>query len=401
MPLDKQQALDALRTIQDATTTENLVSLGHVRALAACDGYISVTVAAPADDPVREHLRSVVQATLAEASAKVDPAAGDGALKQLNIEFVTPDTPGEGLGKDERIVEQPRTVSLKQASSSKTVEDGTTAAGSSVVPGAQKVIAVGAGKGGVGKSTVAVNLAVGLARKGFDVGVLDADIYGPSLPTLLGLDALDVALHKNRLQTFHVHGVRAMTIGKLVDPEKPLIWRGPMAHGAFKQLAEQTDWGKLDYLIVDLPPGTGDVPLTMSQLLSLTGAIVVCTPQRVAQDDAVRAVRMFQQLKIDVLGIVENMSYFIGDDGVEYDIFGRGGAEMMAQRLGLPFLGALPLNMPLRRHSDGGQPLMNFEKGVTGELLVRQLTSMVDQAEVQANLAGNRVSAARPTLTVS
>jgi ATP-binding protein involved in chromosome partitioning len=402
MSLDKQQALDALRTIQDATSTENLVSLGHVRALAACDGYISVTIAAPVDDEIRTHLKGIVHATLAEASAKADPAAGEAALKQLNVEFVTPDTPGDGIGRDERIIEQPRTVSLKQASSSDTVEKGSASAGkSSVVPGARTVIAVGAGKGGVGKSTVAVNLAVGLARKGFDVGVLDADIYGPSLPTLLGLESLDVALHKNRLQTFHVHGVRAMTIGKLVDPEKPLIWRGPMAHGAFKQLAEQTDWGKLDYLIVDLPPGTGDVPLTMSQLLSLTGAIVVCTPQRVAQDDAVRAVRMFQQLKIDVLGIVENMSFFIGDDGKEYDIFGRGGAEMMAQRLGLPFLGSLPLNMPLRAHSDAGQPLANFDPEQTGELLVRHLTSMIDQAEAQANLAGNRVSTARPTLTVS
>ncbi len=398
MSLDKAAVLDALRTIRDATTTENLVSLGHVRKLAACDGYVSITVAAPDDDAVRRELKGVVDATVREA-AKNDPD-GDQPLKQLTIDFVTPDTPGEGVGRDERIVDQPKTIPLKQASSSETVEKGKSKAGAAM-PGVDNVIAVGAGKGGVGKSTVAVNLAVGLARKGFSVGVLDADIYGPSLPTLLGLTHLDVALHQNRLQTFHVHGVRAMTIGKLVDPEKPLIWRGPMAHGAFKQLAEQTDWGKLDYLIVDLPPGTGDVPLTMSQLLSLTGAVVVCTPQRVAQDDAVRAVRMFQQMKIDVLGIVENMSYFIGDDGKEYDIFGRGGAEMMAQRLGLPFLGAIPLNMPLRRNSDNGEPLMNFDADNAGERLVKHLAKFVDQVEVQAALASSHTKKGRPTLSVS
>jgi ATP-binding protein involved in chromosome partitioning len=147
-----------------------------------------------------------------------------------------------------------------------------------------------------------------------------------------------------------------MTLGKLVDADKPLIWRGPMAHGAFKQLTEQTQWGELDYLIIDLPPGTGDVPLTMAQTLRLTGAVIVCTPQKVAQDDASRAARMFQQLGIEILGVVENMSMFIGDDGKEYDIFGRGGAEKMARRLDLPMLGAMPLTMGLRKNSDAGEP---------------------------------------------
>jgi ATP-binding protein involved in chromosome partitioning len=398
MSLDKDAVLAALRTIRDATSTENLVSLGHVRKLAACDGYVTVTVAAPDDDATRKELKGVIDATLRDAAER--DADGGAGLKQLTVEFVTPDTPGESIGRDEKIVDQPRNVPLKQASSSQTVEKGKAKAGSGM-PGVDQVIAVGAGKGGVGKSTVAVNLAVGLARKGFEVGVLDADIYGPSLPTLLGLTSHDVSMHQNRLQTLQVHGVRAMTIGKLVDPEKPLIWRGPMAHGAFKQLVEQTDWGKLDYLVVDLPPGTGDVPLTMSQLLSLTGAIVVCTPQKVAQDDAVRAVRMFQQMKIDVLGIVENMSYFIGNDGVEYDIFGRGGAEMMAQRLGLPFLGAIPLNMPLRHNSDNGEPLMNFDDDCAGERLVKHLTKFVDQVEVQAGFASSHMQRSRPSLSVS
>ena len=154
---------------------------------------------------------------------------------------------------------------------------------SSPLPLVKQVIAVGAGKGGVGKSTVAVNLAVGLARFGAKVGLLDADIYGPSAPTMLGLDDVGTRARGNMLLPFEVHGVKAMTIGKLVDPDKALVWRGPMAHGAFKQLATQTDWGELDYLVIDLPPGTGDVALTMSQLLPVTGAVVVCTPQQIGR----------------------------------------------------------------------------------------------------------------------
>lgn len=265
------------------------------------------------------------------------------------------------------------------------------------LPGVRRIIAVGAGKGGVGKSTVAVNLAVGLARAGAAVGLLDGDIYGPSFPTLLGLHALEQHTHAGMLQPFLVHGVKAVTIGKLVEPDKPLIWRGPMAHGAFKQLAEQTAWGELDDLIIDLPPGTGDVSLTMAQALSLTGAVIVCTPQRVAQDDAVRAARMFQQLGIEVLGIVENMSWFTGDDGREYDLFGRGGAERMAQRLGLPFLGALPITTSLRRNSDEGHPLANFED----PSLAPHLVALVDRIRREAALAEARRAGGRPTLTIS
>ncbi|MBL8764640.1 MAG: Mrp/NBP35 family ATP-binding protein [Phycisphaerae bacterium] len=264
--------------------------------------------------------------------------------------------------------------------------------------GVRHAIAVGAGKGGVGKSTVAVNLAVGLARMGHAVGLLDADIYGPSMPTMLGLGSMRANLLGNMLQPFLVHGVKAMTIGKLVDPEKPLIWRGPMAHGAFKQLLEQTEWGELDYLVIDLPPGTGDVALTMAQMLKLTGAVVVCTPQQVAQDDAIRALRMFQQLGVEVLGVVENMSYFIGDDGKEYDIFGRGGAERMASRAGVPFLGRVPINMALRANSDAGNPAANFEGAST---LPRELEAMIKNVEAQAALASFKMGTERPTLTIS
>ncbi|MCC6285879.1 MAG: Mrp/NBP35 family ATP-binding protein [Phycisphaerales bacterium] len=263
---------------------------------------------------------------------------------------------------------------------------------------AGSIIAVGAGKGGVGKSTIALNLAVGLARHGKRVGLLDGDIYGPSLPTLLGLHTLEQEASEGRLQPFLAHGVRAITIGKLVERDRPLIWRGPMAHGAFKQLLDRTDWGQLDHLIIDLPPGTGDVPLTMAQVLKLSGAVIVCTPQRVAQDDAVRAAGMFKQLGIEVLGVVENMSFFVGDDAKVYDIFGRGGAEQMAQRLGVPFLGAVPITMALRANSDRGDPSANFDPGTP---LAAALEGLVTQLENQVALASMRSGSSRPALSIS
>jgi len=209
-------------------------------------------------------------------------------------------------------------------------------------------------------------------------------------------------VHEGMLQPYLVHGIKAITIGKLVDPDKPLIWRGPMAHGAFKQLADQTAWGELDYLIIDLPPGTGDVPLTMAQMLRLTGAVIVCTPQRVAQDDAVRATRMFSQLGIEVLGVVENMSYFIGDDQKHYDIFGRGGAEQMAQRLGVPFLGAVPINMALRVNSDAGDPSANFQPETAGGPdLPGAWEDLTTEFENQSRLASMRSGQTTPRLNIS
>src|SRR5205814_7651293 len=197
---------------------------------------------------------------------------------------------------------------------------------------------------------------------GAKVGLMDGDIYGPSMPTMLGIKGIAPNVRAGKLLPHHVHGIHAVTIGSLVESDKPLLWRGPMAHGAFKQLLlDNTEWPELDYLIVDLPPGTGDVPLTLCQLLPLTGAVVVATPQQVALDDAIRAVRMFQQLGAPILGMVENMSYFVDEAGRESDIFGRGGAERAAQNLALPFLGAIPMFTELRINSDAGNPTANFQ----------------------------------------
>ena len=412
MGLSKDQVLAALATITDQSTGADLVASGAVRKVAACDAHVSVTVACPDHDQAREHLRAGVETVVRRAAARLGESVDQVAVRFVEpspdhepIRFAGGSAPTEAgdanaaASDAQPTVDQPRDVPLKQASSSKTVSEGSAAAGSSSGAVARHVIAVGAGKGGVGKSTVAVTLALSLARAGHSVGLLDGDIYGPSTPTLLGLDAEDVVVRDNMLQTFHVHGIRAMTIGKLVDPEKPLIWRGPMAHGAFKQLAEQTHWGELDYLIVDLPPGTGDVPLTMSQMMKLTGAVIVCTPQKVAQDDAVRAARMFQQLSIEVLGVVENMSFFIGDDGKEYDIFGRGGAEQMAQRLGLPFLGALPINMQMRDALDRGKPLECFTDA--GDQIKRAIEHLAKRVEDEVALASMRSGSGGPVLNVS
>ena len=394
MPFTKDNILAALAEVDDPATGRPLNQSGAVAKVASCDGFVSLTIACPQDDRARRNLRNHID-TVLRAHAQ---SHGE-ELKELNISFTAPGSPPAPAGPT--MVQQPRDVPMKQAASSPTIRQGTTTPGapSPSLPGVKHIIAVGAGKGGVGKSTISVNLAVGLARAGHAVGLLDGDIYGPSLPTLLGLDSMDTIVHQNMLQPFYVHGVKAMTIGKLVDPDKPLIWRGPMAHGAFKQLVEQTSWGELDYLIIDLPPGTGDVSLTMAQMLSLTGAIIVCTPQKVAQDDAVRAVRMFQQLQIQVLGVVENMSYFIGDDGKEYDLFGRGGAEQMAQRMGLPFLGSVPINTALRQHSDAGTPLLNFT--TAGDLLRTAFERLIVNTESQAAMASLRRAASAPTLTVS
>ncbi|MCL2640577.1 MAG: Mrp/NBP35 family ATP-binding protein [Phycisphaerales bacterium] len=255
--------------------------------------------------------------------------------------------------------------------------------------GIKHIVAVGAGKGGVGKSTIAVNLAVGLAKLGKRVGLLDADIYGPSVPTLTGLTeepkvVEDRILPVELTSADGAVSLKVMSIGFLVDREKALIWRGPMAHGAIKQFLEQVDWirggEELDYLIVDLPPGTGDIALTLAQTVSLTGAVVVATPQEVALADARRAVRMFQQLGVAVLGVVENMSYFVCEHGTSYDIFGRGGAMAMAQEMNLPFLGEVPIDVRLRKHSDEGTPFDNFAATCASS---QPLTVLADELEKQ------------------
>ena len=231
------------------------------------------------------------------------------------------------------------------------------------LPDVKHLVAVGAGKGGVGKSTVSALLAVGLQRRNRRVGILDADVYGPSIPTLMGVGDVrpEVDAERQRISPVSAAGVKVMSIGFMVQPDQAAVMRGPMVHGVLKQFLEQVDWGPLDYLIVDLPPGTGDAPLSLAQSIPVSGAVVVCTPQDLALSDARRAVTMYRKLNVPVLGIIENMSYYLCPQcGARDEIFDCGGAEQAAGALDIAFLGALPLNADIRRFSDAGTPDKNF-----------------------------------------
>jgi ATP-binding protein involved in chromosome partitioning len=391
MALTKDQVLDKLQTVHDPELHRDVLTLNLIKSVAVCDGVVNVEVQArDAGAEHREQLRAAIREAVESLGDEVDA---------VGVDFTTALTGGgesaaAGGGQQ---AGQGQSQSQGQGGEEQSQDPQAGARASNPLPNVKHMIAVGAGKGGVGKSTVSVNLAVGLARSGYKVGLLDGDIYGPSLPTMLGLTGQQPQAKGKTIIPFEAHGLKTISVGSLVEQEKPLIWRGPMAHGAFRQIATQTEWGQLDYLIIDLPPGTGDVPLTMAQLLPLTGAIVVCTPQKVAQDDARRAARMFTQLGIDVLGIVENMSYFICEHGAEHDIFGRGGAAQMAEQIGAPLLGTIPIHMDLVRHSDAGDPTANF---TADDALTRELQTFTDNVTGQVNVHAMSEDAQGPSLSV-
>jgi ATP-binding protein involved in chromosome partitioning len=225
------------------------------------------------------------------------------------------------------------------------------------LPGVEAIIAVGSGKGGVGKTTLAVNLAVALAKLGHKVGLLDADVYGPNVPLMLGSNAQPQANPDGKIDPIEVHGLKVISVGFLNPGDKPVIWRGPMLHSIIRQFLGSVQWGQLDYLVVDLPPGTGDVALSLIQTVPLTGAIVVSTPSDVALQDARKAIEMFRQMKVDLVGMVENMSYFVCPHcHQEIDVFSRGGAEKTAQQFGVAFLGNIQLDPDIRQAGDTGKP---------------------------------------------
>jgi len=322
----KEQILDVLRNVRDPELGKDIVSLDFVKNVAVCDGQVRVEVelTTPAC-PMREAIRQDVETAV----------RGLGGVKQVEVAF---------------------TARVRSSLPEKRE-----------LPGIRNVIAVGAGKGGVGKSTLSVLLSVGLARAGAKVGLLDADVYGPSIPKMLGIEHVQPIMENDKVLPVEAWGVRAMSMGLLIPPAQAVVWRGPMIHNAIQQFLEQVEWGELDYLIVDLPPGTGDVPLTLSQSIPLTGAVVVCTPQAVALADAARAARMYEALGVPVLGMIENMSYFIAPDtGHEYDLFGKGGAERAARELNIPFLGSIPINVAIRVSGDSGTPDLLFANEAQG-----------------------------------
>ena len=242
--------------------------------------------------------------------------------------------------------------------------------GVKLLPNVKNIIAVASGKGGVGKSTTAVNLALALAAEGAKVGILDADIYGPSIPTMLGITGRPESLAENTIEPMHGHGLQASSIGFLIDPDSPMVWRGPMVTSALEQLLRQTNWNDLDYLVVDMPPGTGDIQLTLSQKVPVTGAVIITTPQDIALLDARKGLKMFEKVGIPILGVVENMSvYLCPNCGHSEHIFGAGGGAKMCADFDVDFLGSLPLNLSIREQADAGNPTLVAEPdGAISEL---------------------------------
>jgi ATP-binding protein involved in chromosome partitioning len=236
---------------------------------------------------------------------------------------------------------------------------GSVAPGPQPLPGVDAIIAVGSGKGGVGKTTLAVNLAVALAKMGHKVGLLDADVYGPNVPLMLGVNQQPRMASENKIEPLEAFGLKVISVGFLNPGDKPIIWRGPMLHQIVKQFLSQVEWGHLDYMVVDLPPGTGDIALSLVQSVPLTGAVVVSTPSDVSLQDARKAIEMFRQMKVDLVGVVENMSFFTCPHcNHEIDIFSRGGAENMSKHFGVPFLGSIALDPEVRKSGDGGKPIV-------------------------------------------
>ena len=261
------------------------------------------------------------------------------------------------------------------------------------IPGVKNIVAIGSGKGGVGKTTVAVNLAISMAKLGYAVGLLDADVYGPNVPLMLGARATPHAIGQ-RIQPLEAHGLRIMSMGFLNPGDKPLIWRGPMLNSVIQQFLRNVDWGELDYLIIDLPPGTGDVQLTLIQTTPLTGAIVVTTPSDVALEDARKAVHMFEQVREQVLGIVENMSY-LEHNGERIYVFGKGGGARTAELLHVPLLAEIPLDPKTREGGDTGKPIATLKEPNAQAALFEQLArTVVEKAEASKQKA-------RPTITIA
>ncbi len=319
MALDSAAALEALRKVQDPELHRDLVTLGMIKDLAV-----------------------------------------EGEAVRLKVELTTPACPLKGqIGKDVEGALRAAGFKKVELSWGAQVRSAPGVAQSQLTPGVKNIILVGAGKGGVGKSTVALNLAVGLARQGAKVGILDADIYGPSVPILTGLTTRPTSRDGQKLDPLEAHGVKVMSIGFLIDPDQALIWRGPMVTGALIQLLRDVSWGELDYLVLDLPPGTGDVPLTLAQNVRAAGVVLVSTPQDVALADVIRAKLMFDKVSIPVLGLVENMSSFVCPHcRHETAIFDKGGARTAAERMGIRFLGEVPIDLAIREGGDKGVPVV-------------------------------------------
>jgi ATP-binding protein involved in chromosome partitioning len=356
MQVEQAAVLEALKIVRDPDLHRDIVSLGFIKGLTVDGGRVAFTIelttpACPVKDQMRDQARAAVMqlpgvsAVDVQMSARVREAVG-----------------GEGSRQS--------------------------------VPGVKNVIAVGAGKGGVGKTTVAVNLAIALAKAGGRVGLMDADIYGPNVPIMLGMKS-QLTNDGQKILPAEKYGLQVISMGFLTTDDAPIIWRGPMLHGALQQFFREVRWIDLDYLVVDLPPGTGDVSLSLSQTVPVAGAIIVTTPQQVSLADSRRAAAMYRKLNIPPLGVIENMSYFVCTNCQhESDIFGHGGGETMAAELGIPFIGRIPIYQPIREGSDAGVPLMISEPDSPA---AKAFTAAAERTAAQVSIASYN----RPTIPLT
>ena len=359
----KEQVLAALAKVRGPDLDSDIVSLKMASDVFISDGkvYFSITVPAERAEQL-EPLR-----VAAERTVKAVPGV-KGALVTLTADRKAGAAPAAPATPPAR--PQPAAAPHAHAHSHANAPAAPARPAKAGVPGVGAIIAVASGKGGVGKSTTAVNLALGLQAIGLKVGILDADIYGPSVPRLLKISGRPQQIENRIIRPMENYGLKAMSMGFLVDEETAMIWRGPMVQSALLQMLREVAWGELDVLVVDMPPGTGDVQLTMAQQVPLAGAVIVSTPQDLALIDARKAIAMFRKVEVPLLGIIENMSYFVAPDtGARYDIFGHGGARDEAARIGVPFLGEVPLTIDIREKSDAGTPVMIADPdGATAEI---------------------------------
>jgi len=334
--LNEELVLGALGQVQEPELGRDLVSLGMVKELRIEGANVGFTLelttpACPLRDQIEREARQAVEALPGVTAVQIQFTA--------NVP-----TDGKPRGRIDRPI--------------------------------RNAVAVASGKGGVGKTTVAVNIAVSLARAGARVGLLDADIYGPNVPTMMGVDHMPTP-RDNKMIPAEAYGVKLMSIAFLVKPGQPLIWRGPMLHSAIRQFIADVDWGELDYLIVDLPPGTGDAPLSLSQSLPLTGAVIVTMPQKVSLEDASRGLEMFRTMDVPILGVVENMSFLELPNGERMDVFGEGGGKRLAEQAGVPFLGGIPMDPQVRVGGDGGVPIVISHPDAPAGAALRSIAEQV------------------------
>jgi ATP-binding protein involved in chromosome partitioning len=363
--LTQEAVLDALRPVKDPELNQSLVELGMIQNLVVCNGHVKfdivlTTTACPLKGKIQADAENAVRALPGVASVAAQ-------ISGKTLSTLQPQQPSAGGPS------APKSPGVSPP------------AGKEKLPNIQNMIAVSSGKGGVGKTTVAVNLACAMVQAGAKVGVLDADIYGPNVPLMMGLQGSKLgssptettADGKPKLLPPVAHGVKVMSMAFLLKEDQPVVWRGPMLDKVIRQFLVDTDWGDLDYLIIDLPPGTGDAQLTIIQATPVAGAVVVTTPQAVAIHDSRKGLNMFKQGHVPVFGIVENMSFFMGDDGKRYDLFGQGGGESAAAELSVPFLGQVPMTMALRQNADTGTPIVVAEPDSAPALALKAVANQV------------------------